>query len=56
MQKNKIHSKQDAGSELPDSLKDGKNMESNEIVIEVPDVEDIPGQENVKPAPLWRDR
>ncbi|MEP6584632.1 MAG: hypothetical protein ABJA90_10210 [Ginsengibacter sp.] len=39
-------------SDLQDSPKDKKSMRQEDVVIDLPDVEDIPGQENISPAPL----
>lgn len=41
-----------ARQDLTDSPRDQKAMEQEETTIELPDVEDIPGQEHVRPAPL----
>jgi len=38
--------------DLPDSPKDKRAMQEKETVIDLPDVKDIPGQENIIPAPL----
>ena len=35
-------------TDLPDSKKDQKQMKSEDIVIDMPEVKDIPGQENIK--------
>ena len=40
------------GQDLPDTPKDLEKMQPETVVFELPDVEDIPGQENVKPMPL----
>jgi len=40
------------GQDLPDNLKDEEKMKPENITIDLPDVEDIPGQENVKPIPM----
>lgn len=41
-----------ARKDLTDSPRDQKELEQEETTIELPDVEDIPGQENIRPAPL----
>jgi hypothetical protein len=38
--------------DLPDSPKDQEKMKVEPTVIDLPDVEDIPGQEHISPAPL----
>jgi hypothetical protein len=38
--------------DLPDSEKDRKKLQPDEAILELPDVEDIPGQENIKPPSL----
>jgi len=40
------------GQDLPDTPKDLAKMQPETVVFDLPDVEDIPGQENVKPMPL----
>ncbi|MGC4234230.1 MAG: hypothetical protein QM594_14720 [Niabella sp.] len=37
-------------TDLPDSEKDKKELRPDKAVIDLPDIEDIPGQENVKPS------
>ncbi len=39
-------------NDLPDSPRDKEQLEQKEIIIELPDVKDIPGQEFVHVAPL----
>ncbi|MDQ2863615.1 MAG: hypothetical protein M3R50_08220, partial [Bacteroidota bacterium] len=39
-------------NDLPDSPKDKRAMEEQEVTLELPDVSDIPGQENIVPAPM----
>lgn len=47
------NSKNDSSSQdLQDSPKDQKEMQPEITIMDLPDVADIPGQENVKPAPL----
>ena len=38
-------------NDLPDSADDKKHLEPEETTIDLPDVEDIPGQEHIKPLP-----
>src|SRR5215211_2297160 len=38
--------------DLPDTPHDQEEMKSESTVIDIPDVKDIPGQENVRPAQL----
>ena len=38
--------------DLPDTPHDQEEMKSEPTIIDLPDVKDIPGQENVTPAPL----
>lgn len=39
-------------NDLPDSPRDREELQNEEITIDLPDVSDIPGQENVSAAPL----
>lgn len=39
-------------TDLQDSPKDKKSMEPENVILDLPDVDDIPGQKNIKPAPL----
>lgn len=39
-------------SDLPDSAEDREKLKADEAVIELPDVQDIPGQENITVPPL----
>ena len=39
------------GQDLPDSPHDQEEMKSESVIIDIPDVKDIPGQEYVTPAP-----
>jgi hypothetical protein len=41
-----------AGPDLPDTAKDRAKMKPDEATLELPDVEDIPGQENIAPPSL----
>lgn len=43
-----MENKTNRNLDLPDSEKDKKEMQPEETIIELPDVEDIPGQEHVK--------
>jgi hypothetical protein len=40
------------GEDLPDNPQDKEKLKSDTAIIDLPDVEDIPGQENVRPAPM----
>jgi hypothetical protein len=40
------------GQDLPDNPRDEKEMKSEPVIIDIPDVKDIPGQEYVTAAPL----
>ena len=42
----------DYSKDLQDSVQDQKKMQPEIVIMDLPDVEDIPGQENIKPAPL----
>jgi hypothetical protein len=37
--------------DLPDSENDKKHMQSEEFILDLPEVKDIPGQEHVRPLP-----
>lgn len=39
-------------TDLPDSAEDQKAMEEEETIIDLPDVADIPGQENIVPPKM----
>ena len=39
------------GSDLPDSAADEKHFRSEEVILDLPEVKDIPGQEHVRPMP-----
>ncbi len=39
-------------TDLPDSARDKAEMQSESSTFNMPDVEDIPGQKNIKPAPM----
>lgn len=39
-------------NDLPDSIRDKKELESESSTFNLPEVSDIPGQENIKPAPM----
>ena len=40
------------GSDLPDSLHDEERMQPEEVILDLPDVKDIPGQENIHPPQM----
>ncbi len=40
------------GEDLPDNPHDAERLKPETAIIDLPDVEDIPGQENVKPMPM----
>lgn len=48
MKEKKIKS---ANRDLPETEDDKKHLEPDEVTMDLPDVEDIPGQEHVKPLP-----
>ncbi len=52
MQENNKNSKKDQLSDLIDSQKDKEEMKTEITKIDLPDVNDIPGQEGFVPAPL----
>ena len=39
-------------ADLEDSPKDRKALNPETVTIDIPDINDIPGQENIKPAPM----
>ncbi len=39
-------------SDLPDSKRDEKELKAETSTFDLPEVKDIPGQENIKPAPM----
>lgn len=39
-------------TDLPDSARDEKELQPESSTFNLPDVKDIPGQENIKPAPM----
>ncbi len=47
-----MHNNNKPKTDLHDSPKDRKSMQEDEVTLDLPDVSDIPGQENIKPAPL----
>ncbi len=51
MKKN-INPEKEKISDLVDSVQDVKKMKPETTIINLPDVKDIPGQENIKPMPL----
>ena len=40
------------GEDLPDNPQDKEKLKPETTIIDLPDVEDIPGQENVRPMPM----
>lgn len=46
------NSKKNSSIDLPDSEKDKKELAVESFTMNLPDVSDIPGQENINPAPL----
>lgn len=40
------------GEDLPDNPHDAERLQPETTIIDLPDVEDIPGQENVRPMPI----
>jgi|GraSoiStandDraft_24_1057298.scaffolds.fasta_scaffold482155_2 hypothetical protein len=49
---NRIEKESSIPNDLPDSERDSKELESEEIIINLPDVKDIPGQEFVNVPPM----
>src|SRR5438045_670692 len=45
--RNRVENRSSVPNDLPDSEKDARELESKEIIINIPDVKDIPGQEFV---------
>jgi len=52
MENNSTKTNSNRSADLPDSPKDKSEMTQELNVINLPDVEDIPGQENIVPAPM----
>ncbi|MEP7229238.1 MAG: hypothetical protein ABI691_03240 [Ginsengibacter sp.] len=52
MQNDNLNSKKNTSTDLPDSEKDKKELVVESFTVNLPDVSDIPGQENITPAPL----
>ncbi|MEP7251885.1 MAG: hypothetical protein ABI683_05875 [Ginsengibacter sp.] len=52
MKNDNIKSTKTNKTDLQDSAKDNKELEPEITTIDLPDVSDIPGQENISPAPL----
>ncbi len=46
------NSKKNSSIDLPDSEKDKKELAVESFTMNLPDVSDIPGQENINPSPL----
>jgi hypothetical protein len=44
----KIMAKKDLTTDLPDSEKDKAKLQQEEVILDLPDVKDIPGQENIQ--------
>jgi hypothetical protein len=51
MATNKTYTSNNPSKDLQDSAQDKSKMQPEMIIIDLPDVEDIPGQENIIPAP-----
>ena len=49
---NRMEGKSSAPNDLPDSEQDRKKLQPEETTINLPDVDDIPGQQNVSAPPL----
>lgn len=49
---NQLENRSSKPGDLPDSKEDREKLQSEETIIELPDVKDIPGQEFVNPPPL----
>lgn len=49
---NRTEQQSSVPNDLPDSPQDAERLKNEETTIELPDVSDIPGQENVKVLPL----
>ena len=52
MPQNNINSKKDKLSDLVDSPHDREELEKETVEVTIPDVHEIPGQEDFVPAPL----
>ena len=52
MQNDNVKSSKTIKTDLQDSDKDKKELEPEATTIDLPDVSDIPGQENISPAPM----
>jgi hypothetical protein len=50
--KNSMKKRKLENPDLQDSEKDRRKLQPDEAILELPDVEDIPGQENIKPPIL----
>ena len=48
----KLISPSELETDLTDSPKDEKAMEDEEVILDLPDVADIPGQENIVPPKM----
>jgi hypothetical protein len=49
---NRTEQQSSVPNDLPDSPRDAERLKNEETIIELPDVSDIPGQENVKVPPM----
>ena len=52
MQNDNVKSSKNIKTDLQDSDRDKKELEPEATTIDLPDISDIPGQENVSPAPM----
>jgi hypothetical protein len=52
MENNNTKARSNISGDLPDSAKDAARMQPETATFDLPDVEDIPGQENVVPATM----
>ena len=52
MQKDNLQKACMDNTDLPDSARDKKELQPESANLDLPDIKDIPGQENIKPAPM----
>ncbi len=52
MQKNTMNTNEKKNQDLQDSPKDEQQLKPEVFTLDLPEVKDIPGQENIHPAPL----
>ena len=52
MQKDNLQKAGIDNTDLPDSARDKKELQPESANLDLPDIKDIPGQENIKPAPM----